>query len=105
MIGLSMSFCVKDILEGKVDLDEVEKIITGTKIKNEQDLEEVVKQYSEVYWRSNPPKAMEILAVLWGSGRIDQPRTRGEEPPWHEMNVWRESWDGKDGPIVDVVHR
>jgi hypothetical protein len=37
MIGLSLSFCVSDILKGKIDLSAVDKIITGTKIETPKD--------------------------------------------------------------------
>jgi hypothetical protein len=30
MIGLSLSFCIKDIIEGRVALESVDKIVSGT---------------------------------------------------------------------------
>lgn len=47
--GLSLSFCVRDIAEGKAALSDVEKIISGTKAETEKDWAEIAKRYLQVY--------------------------------------------------------
>ena len=89
MIGLSLSFCVRDILDGKVELDDVEKIIAGTRIHNEQDLEQVVESYMDWYWNHNP-RALAIVAELFRSGRLEQPRCQGKNPPNISDGHWKE---------------
>ena len=93
MIGLSLSWCVKDIIEGKVELDEVEKIICGTRIENPQHFEQVCEHYCAYYWEHNRGRAVLIASKLFNSGKLDQPRVRGEEPP----NTCEGHWivDGK----------
>lgn len=72
--GLSLSFCVADIISGKVALDDVAEIVTSTAIRDEEDFEEVMRVYSMLYWRKDPVKAREIVHELWNEGLIVQPR-------------------------------
>jgi hypothetical protein len=95
MIGLSLSFCVKDILTGKIDLSAVDKIITGTKIEKPEHMEEVVEHYSSVYWNRDP-KAISILNELWRSGRIEQPRVSGNEA----RNISQGHWLDNNGEQI-----
>jgi hypothetical protein len=89
MIGMSLSFCVKDILNGEVDLKDVEKIIAGTNMPKRDIFEEAIKtNYAPVYWKKNPKKGVEIALELWDSGKLDQPRTRGEEHPGVYDGIW-----------------
>ena len=81
MIGKSLSYCIKEICEGRVDFVDVDGIITGTCARTEEDFKSLLESYSSSYWRKFPEKAIKIARNLWDSGRIDQPRTRGELPP------------------------
>ncbi|WP_046866820.1 hypothetical protein, partial [Microvirga massiliensis] len=54
LIGLSLSFCIKDIILGQVQLETVEKIVTGTRAVTEADWEEIANRYAQVYWKANP---------------------------------------------------
>jgi hypothetical protein len=89
LIGTSLSFCVKDIMEGRVKLDNVILIITGTNSKGKDSWEQILNTYSETYWRSNPEKGIEIANQLLFTGRIFQPRASNHEPLNH-FEYWIE---------------
>lgn len=54
MIGLSLSLCVSDIARGKVKEEDVECIISSTKMRTQEDVDKVLKQYSKTYWENLP---------------------------------------------------
>jgi hypothetical protein len=81
MIGLSVSFCVRDIVAGKVPLADVEKIIAGTNAPTLEVWEGVVKHYRDVYWRNNPDECERVFRQLLAEGKIHQPRVEGGRPP------------------------
>ena len=90
MIGLSLSFCVKDIIEGRVPLESVEKIISGTFFTDRDMFHTGMKHgYCRTYWRHDPERAHRIAMDLWDAGKIDQPRSRGETPPNIAEGHWR----------------
>jgi hypothetical protein len=90
MIGLSLSFCIKDIIEGRVDLDKVEKISTATFYTDRDMFHTGLKVgYCRTYWRHDPERAHKIAMDLWDAGKIDQPRTRGEKPASIHDGHWR----------------
>ena len=72
--GRSLSFCVADIANGIVNIDDVEMIVTSTKIRNNDEFEKVVRGYSMSYWGNNTQRAIDIAWKLWNSGKIIQPR-------------------------------
>ena len=79
-LGKSLSFCIKDIISGKVNVEDVSAISTGTKIPDDNVLEEVIEQYRKSYWRDDPDLGEEICRKLFEEGRIFQPRLKGETP-------------------------
>lgn len=81
MIGYSLSLCIADLIRGWVKIEEVERIVAGTNAQTENDWERTVSAYSKNYWEYNPQKAAGLVATLRAAGKIDQPRTRGEDPP------------------------
>jgi hypothetical protein len=90
MIGLSLSFCVKDIIEGRVALESVEKIITGTFFTDRNSFIDGMRLgYCRTYWRHDPERAHKIAMDLWDAGKIDQPRSRREAPPNIAEGHWR----------------
>lgn len=89
-IGLSLSFCIADICTGKVKIEDVEKIITGTRWPPEE-LEDRLVVYLKEYWHRYPDKAKEVFYELWNSGRIEQPRLNGDRPP-AIINVREKRW-------------
>ena len=82
MIGLSLSFCVKDIASGKVKEEDVEKIVASTAFCTPDDFEEVLRLYQSVYWR-DLPVATSIARRLYTQGKIEQPRLQGK--PVHSI--------------------
>ncbi len=76
-VGLSLSFCVGDILRGKIKEEEVKEIITGTNASPEQ-WDELMKNYKESYWRENPEEGEAIARRLLDAGKIRQPRQEGK---------------------------
>lgn len=73
LIGLSLSFCVADILRGNVSVEDVVEIIANTRIQNLDAWKDTVENYSRMYW-NNDPRASEICEYLLFTGKIKQPR-------------------------------
>lgn len=80
MIGLSLSFCIQDLIEGKHSINDVHVIITSTKCRTEEEWDKLYTQYCQSYWKQSPAKAYRFLIQLRASGRIVQPRVNGQEP-------------------------
>jgi hypothetical protein len=86
-VGLSLSFCVRDIMEGKIDEDRVMTIIAGTKFKDYEGWKRVIEVYSKTYWKSNPV-ATEIANRLMVQGKIVQPRLQEQDTPTLTGGHW-----------------
>ena len=88
LIGLSLSFCVTDILAGKVALEDVEKIISGTCMNTPQAYNTVKMVYSNIYWKDYP---QEKIDEVWDAvyQLLEQPRLNGEEPPSILEGHWK----------------
>ena len=80
-IGFSLSFCIKDILAGKVREDEVDYIISGTRCQAEEDWKRLFLQYSFIYWKDDISEAMNILKRFRLDNKIYQPRVDGYAAP------------------------
>lgn len=74
MLGLSLSFCIADILNGRIQEEEVICIIAGTRAQTEAEWDRLIGNYEEFYWRKDPLKAEAIVRRLRKQGRIHQPR-------------------------------
>lgn len=57
-VGLSVSFCIRDICEGNIALEDVSYIIPGFNVV--QSPEQIFNNYKDIYWRKTP-NALEIL--------------------------------------------
>ena len=69
-IGLSLSLCIRDILDGKVDVNAVACIVTSTAFKS---VGEAVEVYYNPYWNTVPKVQVEdLLRGIWHI--IAQPR-------------------------------
>lgn len=84
-IGLSLSRCVRDIVEGRVNVDDVLVLITRT------DFDPTVQQQWVSIWQGyhtmNPEwsgldhdAVYAVVMQLWNTGRIHQPRKFGANP-------------------------
>jgi len=94
-IGLSLSRCVRDIVEGRVDIDDVLILITRT------DFDPTVQEQWDSIWDGytsmNPEwynldhdAVYAVVMDLWASGRMHQPRKFGFNPP-RRREFWLET--------------
>lgn len=74
MIGLSLSFCVTDVLKGKVTLKDIEYIVAGTCAGNSDAYQDVLAGYAEKHWIANPEEGVRVALELYRSGKVHQPR-------------------------------
>lgn len=61
LIGLSVSFCIQDICEGRIPLEEVAFIIPRFQLEGPEHLQKVWERYCQVYWKKFPEKARQVL--------------------------------------------
>jgi len=90
-IGLSLSRCMRDILEEKVDFHDVLVIVARTDVDphNDKHWAQIWEGYlygglSEPEWRGleDRQKAMhDLLIELYDKGKLHQPRQFGAHPP------------------------
>jgi hypothetical protein len=87
-IGGSLSICVFDIARGAIAFDEVEKISSGTRVKNAQDWDGVLQTYARGAWDfGDTPSArsafqescIDIAKRLIAEGKVEQPRLSQSE--------------------------
>ena len=81
-IGFSLSFCVKDILEGLIRLEDVIAIIAATKMDGGEEafIQRALDAYSPVYWRAySVDEARRVLQELYP--RVVQPRLTTDMSP------------------------
>jgi len=115
-VGLSLSRCMRDILEERVDIKDVLVIVTRTDVDphNDEHWSQIWQGYlhgglSEPEWRGleDRQKAMhDLLVELYDSGKLHQPRQFKAHPrrmpynwlecivPQNEMNpAQQKAWD------------
>jgi hypothetical protein len=94
-IGLSLSRCVRDIVEGRVDIEDVLILITRT------DFDPTVQEQWDSIWigyqSMNPEwygldhdQVRDVVMQLWNTGRIHQPRKFGARPQ-RRPEIWLEA--------------
>ncbi len=71
-IGLSVSICIKDIVEGNISIDDVRYIYTSARIS---DFEAMILNCQRIYWHQYPEEAATVARRLWDSGKIKVPKT------------------------------
>lgn len=94
-IGFSFGRCVRDIVDGTVDVEDVAVMICRTHIRNREDLEFVVDEYLSTpgyLWGLDKDKCLDVAYRLWDDGKIHQPRmygvhyaSRGEQHLWMDL--------------------
>ncbi len=92
-IGFSLGKCVRDIVKGVVDIDDVLVIIARTKIDDVEQLKSILfsYQYEPDYWMGlDGAKCVEVSEQLFNAGKIHQPRQHGKFFGWPVSNefVW-----------------
>ncbi len=91
LVGFSLSFCVKDILLGRVKEEDVMVIFCGTNIRTREAMTSVIARYSQGYWGAkNKKKASAIIYRLLFAGKLLQARAFGLEAPNIASGVWEE---------------
>ncbi len=94
-IGLSLSRCVRDIVEGRVNIEDVLILITRT------DFDPTVQEQWDSIWigyqSMNPEwygldhdQVRDVVMQLWDTGRIHQPRKFGARPQ-RRPEIWLEA--------------
>ena len=92
LYGLSLSFCIKAILAGDVQEDEVTAIVGATKLPTP---EAAVEAYHPTYWRHwDREEVLALVTRMWP--KIKQPRLDGLPP----HNISRGTWARKEEPLV-----
>jgi hypothetical protein len=118
-IGLSYSRCVRDIVEGKVDIDDVLVIISRTDFdphNNEQWTgiwqgygggQTLGSPWSNPEWMNYPAEDEDrfrsVSIELWEQGKFHQPRKFGAHPrrlPYYWMEVGLQSEDINSNPAL-----
>jgi hypothetical protein len=105
-VGLSYSRCVRDIVDGKVDINDVLVVITRTDFDPHDD-----KQWKNIWqgyggghgfgsifsapeWSEYPPededKFRSVSIELWETGKMHQPRKFGAHPA-RRPEIWLET--------------
>ncbi len=97
MIGLSLSLCIADICQGDVRLEDVEKIVTRTAFKNEEEFTRLIASYRRAHWDKFADEAERIFRQLRAEGKIFQPRL--SEDPWCP-NIYHRHWVASEDDIV-----
>ena len=93
MVGMSFSFCISDIVSGKVAERDVAFISANTRAKTREHWEEVIKHYSESYWYNFPDEAREVAWRFINEGRVIQPRLEGRQINWVDAWVPKEKYN------------
>ena len=116
LIGLSLSFCIEDLVRRRFDYWQVSKIVAGTDASNDQEWTELLEMYKKDHWSKWYPKdvtewprltdrALKIANRFWAEGKLEQPRLiSGKAPSWHGYkDRWVKSeseikwWDPREG--------
>lgn len=82
-VGLSLSFCVADIMRGQVPIETVKLVLSGTNARNKTEWARVFDRCKRVYWSEDPAKGEQIARELIRTGRVRQPQLTGK--PSHSI--------------------
>lgn len=75
-IGFSFGRCVRDIVKGKVDIDDVVVIVSGTMVDRER-IANIMQEYmyrEDYLYGLDEDTCIKVAHELWDSGKIHQPR-------------------------------
>lgn len=82
-VGFSFGRCVRDIVNGTVDINDVVVIVARTMMKTEDHVRGVVETYMgrrEYLGGLDEDKCQEVALKLYRSGKLFQPRNDGHFP-------------------------
>jgi len=103
-VGLSYSRCVLDIVEGRVDINDVLVVVSRTDFdpRDDEQWEEIWRGYcrggmSRAEWsdynffsKEDQDKFRSVSIMLWEDGKLHQPRKFGAQPP-RRSEFWLET--------------
>jgi len=111
-IGFSFGRCIRDIVNGEVDIDSVAFIIGATAIRDQEQMLRVIDDYmfrDEYLYGLDESKCKEVATQLYSSNKLLQPRLQGihrhmqpENAVWVDMfptvnsnnDAVKQAWDG-----------
>jgi hypothetical protein len=114
-IGLSYSRCIKDIVDGTVDIADVLVIISRTDFDPHDDKQwkDIWNGYHDAYGMSNPEwysypdtdedRFRSISIELWEQGKFHQPRKFGARPtrmPYYWLETSLPAMELESNPVV-----
>lgn len=82
LVGFSVSKCVADIIDSKIDVDDILVIIgrTDFDVEHIDSLIDQYRHYNGVWIKYDTQTLRNLLINLYKSGKIHQPRKFGEYP-------------------------
>lgn len=94
-IGLSLSRCVRDIVEGRVDHRDVLVLITRTDFDPYEENQwaaiwEGYTNYNPEWQGLDHDQVLDVVTRLWNAGKIHQPRQFGAHPA-RRREYWLEA--------------
>lgn len=85
LFGLSLPFCVRDILHGVHKVEDIENIITSTCFFS---IKEAYDCYKDIYWCDfSEDDVLAVLIAIWP--KVVQPRMTN---PSYSINIARSHW-------------
>ena len=91
-IGFSFGRCIRDIVNGDINIDDVAFLITATRIRDEDHIGQVIGTYmdeSTYLLGLDYNKCMEVALILWNTNRVIQPRAQGMHRHMQpENSIW-----------------
>lgn len=108
-VGFSYGRCIRDIVNGDVDINDVVVIVSGTKTDRDS-LDALVSEYlyrEDYLYGLDPAKCLAVAQELWDSGKIHQPRDFGQyRGKIMEKCVWADlfpSGDTDNDPMIQAA--
>jgi hypothetical protein len=83
LVGNSLSRCIRDILSGEVNKEQVKKIITGTRAPTRENFETIANGYDKTSWSDNG-KGKTLALEFYNADKIKQPLLEGPVS-WHNV--------------------
>jgi len=78
-VGLSVSFCIRDMVAGKVNPADVSMIVAGTKAATPEAWEGIITRYRDIYWRDKPASCEALLREFLAANKVVQPRLETDD--------------------------
>jgi hypothetical protein len=86
--GLSLSRCIADIIQGRVQPVQVAKISSSIVAQDRDAFAGLAESYRTRYW-GGEQRAVDLALEFYDSGKIEQPRLLGQEVPKVGQTHWR----------------